>query len=223
MPVMPSAEARAGARADAVGQRDGDRLADRAVLGDQRRRHARERRLGVVAVGDGAAEHVRGAARQRRSSATSTGRRCTTPPPQIVSPRSRSSAPTTSSIDRPSVLNTSRPSAATSSSRAARSRVGCVGLRILRAQRQMQLHLARHREDRRLDRRRLARPPRVDRLRDLLDVRFAAAGDEERRLMNARTPRRAPPSGAAHNSSNIGCSSRGGPGSSTTTRAVVAR
>ena len=58
-------------------------------------------------------------------------------------------------------------------------------------------------------------PARVDRLHGFFDVRLAAAGDERASSGRRARRRRARASGPAHSASNIGCSSRGGPGSRT--------
>src|SRR3954466_6858844 len=52
------------------------------------------------------------------------------------------------------------------------------------SQSQVQLYLSRNGENRGLDRRRLLGPARVDRLRDLLDVRLAPASYEHRLFVN---------------------------------------
>ena len=180
-----------------------------------------QRGLALVAV-----ERPRRRARSRscrahRSVATSAGRRCTTPPPQSSDHAARSRSPTTCSIGRPSVLNTSRPSAAASSIarvaratcvRAGRDRVPAATDAIRSGPGVARMVVSIGGSSR--------SPSRIDRLRRFLDVGFAAPGHEQTGPVDTRSsPARSASESARTSASSIGCSSRGGPGSSTTTRA----
>ena len=89
--------------------------------------------------------------------------------------------------------------------------------RIARAHRQMQLDLSRRGENRRFDWRLGDFQLRIDRLQHFVDVRLAAAGRRTGSRDGFAPARARAPSAPAHSALSIGCSSRGGPGSSTTT------
>ena len=104
MPVIADADVGAGALRGSRRPSPRHRLAHRAVLGDERCRHAEQIGLGVVAVGRRPRDRRTPSCRARRSAATSAARRCTTRPRRSCSPRSRSRSPTTCSSARPSLL-----------------------------------------------------------------------------------------------------------------------
>ena len=145
------------------------RLADRAVRGDERRGHAEQLGLGLVAVDDDAAFDV------AELPGTSVSRDVIRPPVHdsataMRQPRAASSSPTTSSSARPSVLKTSAPSTPRDVADRASSAVG-------RRRRDRRAptgaaRSARRGEDRRLNRQRPARPRAVERLQRLLGVRL---------------------------------------------------
>ena len=173
-----------------------------------------EDRLQRIAVGDGAAEDVvraagnLGESRQQQSAGARLGS------------TDRQSAISQQRADdffhRPSIYAEyvvfQRGHQRIASGAEARLRLGACRA----SQRQVQFHLPGHRQDGRFDRRILVRPSRVDRLGDLLDVRFAAARDESVSRYIRQPPVR-PARNPPHSRSNIGFSSRGGPGSKTTT------
>ena len=86
---------------------------------------------------------------------------------------------------------------------------------------EVQLDLPRRREDRRLDRLRAVQPLRIDRLHQLLDPRFAAAGQSSARGDASERRRRDAAAGRRPQQCSIGRISRGGPGSSAIALAVV--
>ena len=92
-PGDADADVRARARADAVGHRPRDRLADRAVLANQRRGHAGQLGLRAVAVADDAAVDVVGAAghvgqpRRQQSAGARLGDRDRQPPARAAGRR----------------------------------------------------------------------------------------------------------------------------------------
>ncbi len=202
----------AGPLADAARHRLGHRLAHRAVRRDQRSGRRRAGRSSTRCCRRPRCARRKPTTRAHRSAATSRARPCTTRPARCAAAASRSRSPTTSSSARPSRLNTScgkhraislaRPVRAPSVSDAHRRP----------ARRQVQLDLARRGENRRLDRRLPVAPSAVDRLCQLFDPRFAAAGD----LQHApqQTCPASPRAAAARrpSRSSIGLISRGGPG-----------
>ena len=92
MPVTATAKLRARVRQRALGHRARDLGADRAVRGDQRRRHAEHLGLGLVRVGDEAALEPVARAGERRCRRRRSGRRCRTRPSRPARQPRRSSA-----------------------------------------------------------------------------------------------------------------------------------
>ena len=126
----------------------------------------------------------------RRSAATSSVRPCTTQPPRSSACRSSRSWPTISSIDRPSVLKTSARARRASRRVAAASARRAASASADRVTRCSSICPGAARIVVSIGGRGL-QPLRVDRLRQLLDVRLSASDGEKRRAKQPLRHRRA--------------------------------
>ena len=216
MPVMATPTSAPVARSDAVRHRLGHRFADGAVRGDELGRHAEQARLRLVAVADDTAVDVGGAARESPSGASSRRPPVHDSAAARCQPRSRAAG--------------QRPARSLLRRRCRRRRQarGCVRSRLRerapsrlrfgrRVHGEVQVDRAARGEDRRLRsavapaptrRRTGARLPRCATRCGRRHARSACRGACRRFARRAARARRP---------SSIGISSRGGPGSSTTT------